>query len=332
MATPFFSVLLPAFNAKKHIGAAIRDILYQSFRDFELLVVDDGSTDGTSEIVAQIRDPRLRLIRLPDNQGLVSALNEGLKEARGQWIARQDADDRCRRDRLQKQARLIAGNPEAVFVYSQARLIDANGLWRGRLRPPVEDAGLRWDLCFRNPVPHTSAVFSVKIGRDQLGGYRNCKASEDYDLWSRLLRNGRAIGSSEVLVSYRNHAGSIMGREHAVQAERTNSALKEIMTRNLQEWLGASDEEVDLIVSAWLNPANVEWERYFAVTTRMAGEKIQPSQRLLAEQDFTLLNRAAAVSRETANQMLSALKKIAPSRYASLPQPRTCLTRFMKKI
>ena len=332
MTAPFFSVLLPAFNAQKHIRAAIRDILSQRFRDLELIVVDDGSTDGTSDMVARIRDPRLRLVRLPANRGLVAALNEGLKEARGQWIARQDADDRCRRDRLEKQACLIASNPQAVFIYSQARLIDANGFWRGRLRPSAEDAGLRWDLCFRNPVPHTSAVFSVKIGRDQLGGYRNCKACEDYDLWSRLLRQGQAIGSAEALVSYRNHSGSIMGREHAVQAERKNSALKEIMAGNLQEWLDASKEEADLVVSAWLDPAHADWERYFAVTTRMAGEKIQPSQRLLAEQDFTLLNRAAAVSRETANQMLSALKKIAPSRYTSLPQPRTCLTRFMKKI
>jgi glycosyltransferase involved in cell wall biosynthesis len=332
MSAPFFSVLLPAFNAQKHIRAAIRDILAQSFRDFELLIVDDGSTDGTSEIAAQFNDPRLHLIRLPTNRGLVAALNEGLNEARGQWIARQDADDRCRWDRLEKQACLISRNPEAIFIYSQARLIDANGFWRGRLRPPAEDAGLRWDFCFRNPVPHTSAVFSLKIGRDQLGGYRNCKACEDYDLWSRLLRNGMAIGSSEALVSYRNHAGSIMGREHAAQAERKNSVLRQIMTGNLQEWLDASQEEADLVVTAWLDPVHSEWEKYFDVTTRMAGERIHPSPRLLAEQDFTLLNRAAAVSRESANQMLSALQKISPSRYASLPQPRTFLTRLIKHI
>lgn len=332
MPNPFFSVLLPAFNAKAHIGSAIRDILTQTFRDFELLVVDDGSTDGTSECVAKFSDPRLRLISLPANQGLVAALNAGLQEARGKWIARQDADDRSRRDRLAKQARLISENPDTVLVYSQARLIDANGFWRGKLRPPAEDAELRWDLCFRNPVPHTSAVFSVKIGRDKLGGYRNCKACEDYDLWSRLLRNGKAIGSVEALVSYRNHAGSIMGREHAVQAERKNSALKEIMTGNLEEWLDASKEEADLVVSAWLDPAHAEWERYFAVTTRMAGERIQPSRRLLAEQDFTLMNRAADVSAEEAAEMLSALQKVAPPRFLSLPQPRTFLTRLLKKI
>jgi glycosyltransferase involved in cell wall biosynthesis len=331
MANPFFSVLLPAFNAKAHIGAAIRDTLAQTFRDFELLVVDDGSTDGTSECVAKFSDPRLRLIRLPSNQGLVAALNAGLHEARGKWIARQDADDRSRRDRLEKQARLISENPDTVLVYSQARLIDARGLWRGRLRPPLEDSGLRWDFCFRNPIPHTSAVFPLHLVREDLGGYRNCKACEDYDLWSRLLRHGKAVGSPETLVSYRNHAASIMGQEHAVQAERKNSALREIMAKNLREWLAASVEEVDLVALAWLDPKNALWENYFAVTNRWACGQLRPPRELLAEQDFTLLNRAASVSVGVALKMLAILKNF-PERYATLPEPRTFLYRIYKKI
>ena len=332
MPNPFFSVLLPAFNAKAHVGAAIRDILAQTFRDFELLVVDDGSTDGTSECVETFSDPRLRLIRLPANQGLVAALNAGLHEARGKWIARQDADDRSRRDRLAKQARLLSENPDAVLVYSQARLIDGHGLWRGRLRPPLEDAGLRWDFCFRNPIPHTSAVFPLHLVREDLGGYRNCKACEDYDLWSRLLRHGKAVGSAETLVSYRNHASSIMGQEHAVQAERENPALREIMSKNLQDWLDASKEEVDLVASAWLDPKHARWEDYFTATNRLACGPLRPHPALLAEQDFTLLNRVAAVSAAIALEMLSALKKTSPDRYASLPQPRTFITRLLKRI
>ena len=332
MPNPFFSVLLPAFNAKAHIGAAIRDILAQTFRDFELLVVDDGSTDGTSECVAKFSDPRLRLIRLRVNQGLVAALNAGLHEARGKWIARQDADDRSRRDRLEKQARLLSENPGTVLVYSQARLIDTHGLWRGKLRPPLEDAGLRWDFCFRNPIPHTSAVFPASLVREDLGGYRNCKACEDYDLWSRLLCHGKAVGSPETLVSYRNHAASIMGQEHAVQAERENPALREIMSKNLQDWLKASAAEDDLVASAWLDPQNASWEDYFAATNRLACGPLRPHQSLLAEQDFTLLNRAASVSADVALEMLAALKKTSLDRYAALPQPRTFITRLLKRI
>lgn len=332
MARPFFSVVLPVYNARGHIGNAVRDILQQTWRDFELLVVDDGSSDGTTEEVRKFNDSRLRILCLKQNQGLVEALNLGLAAASGHWVARQDADDRCRHDRLEKQAALIQKTPGVVLVYSHARLIDVHGFWRGRLRPSVDDAGLRWDLCFRNPLPHTSAVFPLELARDRLQGYRDCKACEDYDLWSRLLRNGKAIGTSEALVSYRNHAGSIMGREHAVQAERKNPALNEIMSENLKEWVDAADKEIDLILSAWLNPAHTEWDRYFAATTRLAGTRLQPSKSLLAEQDFTLLNRAAAVSTDLAKAMLSALNNVSPSRYASLPQPRTFLTRFMKKI
>jgi glycosyltransferase involved in cell wall biosynthesis len=187
---PDISVIIPAYNRAALIGETLRSLLNQTLLAKEIIIVDDGSTDGTSECVAKFSDPRLRLIRLPTNQGLVAALNAGLHEARGKWIARQDADDRSRRDRLSKQALLISENPDTVLVYSQARLIDAQGLWRGRLRPPLEDSGLRWDFCFRNPIPHTSAVFPLCLAREDLGGYRTCKACEDYDLWSRLLRHG----------------------------------------------------------------------------------------------------------------------------------------------
>ena len=121
--------------------------------------------------------------------------------------ARQDADDRSRRDRLAKQARLISENPDAVLAYSQARLIDAHGLWRGRLRPPLEDAGLRLDFCFRNPIPHTSAVFPLYLVRENLGGYRNCKACEDYDLC-------RASCAMEKLWDPRKHSFPIAIMHH----------------------------------------------------------------------------------------------------------------------
>jgi glycosyltransferase involved in cell wall biosynthesis len=330
MARPFFSVLLPAYNARDHIQNAVRDILRQTWTDFELLVVDDGSSDGTADLVREFQDSRLRLLRLEKNQGLVAALNHGLAEAAGRWIARQDADDRSRRDRLQKQAALIEKNPEAVLVYSHARLIDAHGYWRGRLRSPVDDAGLRWDLCFRNSVPHTSAVFPLELARDRLQGYCNFKACEDYDLWSRLLGHGKAVGSPEPLVSYRNHAQSIMGQEHSVGAERVNESLQGILRTNLREWLGASDEEVETIVRAWLDSAAVDWSGYFRMTDKLASGSLRPSSRLLAEQDFTLLNRAANVSKDCARRMLDALGKNSPQRFSSLPAIRTFLTRLLR--
>jgi len=264
---PFFSVLLPAFNAREHIGRALRDLLAQTFRDFEILVVDDGSNDGTGDVVKEFSDSRIRLITLPENLGLVRALNAGLAEARAPWIARQDADDRCCRVRLEQQRSLILKTPEAVLFYSRATLIDDRGFWRGTLRPPLSDAGLRWDLCFRNSVPHTSAVFPAKLVRDQMGGYGASVVSEDLDLWSRLLNRGEAAGHKKSLVSYRNHACSIMGRENAAAKKPGNEGVGKSSVRicangpERQSRRPAELLALGSILTMWIGPSTFLSER-----------------------------------------------------------------------
>lgn len=330
MNRPFFSVLLPAYNARAHIRRAVSDLAAQTFRDFEIVVVDDGSTDGTADIVNSFSDPRIRLLRLPENRGLVGALNAGLAEARGKWIARQDADDRCRPDRLGRQNELISRNPEAVLFYSWATLIDERGWWRGTLRPPPDDAGLRWDLCFRNPVPHTSAVFPADLVRNEMGGYSGDNVTADFDLWSRLMRKGCAVGDKECLVSYRNHGSSIMGRENSSAEKRSNTGLREILIRNLREWSGASDSEAERIASTWLAPAEAGWAGYFSLREKLAQSSSNPNPGLIAEEDYTLMHRALAVSVKCAATMLSAMRSVCPARHAALPQPRTIITRMMR--
>ncbi len=314
---------------RDHIGRALRDLLAQTFRDFEILVADDGSTDGTADVVKSFTDERLRLIKLPQNRGLVGALNAGLAEARGRWIARQDADDRSRSDRLERQHALIARSPEAVLIYSRARLIDQRGWWKGVLRPPLTDAGLRWDLCFRNAVPHTSAVFPAGLVRDRLGGYAGDNVTADFDLWSRLLRQGSAVGHGDCLVSYRNHARSIMGRENAGSERPSNDGLRRILTSNLQEWAGASAEEASRIAGIWLEPGEIGWPGYFTLTGNLAAKGLSPDPGLIAEEDYTLMHRALSVSPRCAGIMLLAMRKYAPRRYASLPRLRTLIIRLL---
>ena len=329
MPQPFFSVLLPVYNAAEHIAHALQDLCRQTFRDFEIIVVNDGSSDATGEVVRGFNDSRIRLITLPKNYGLVGALNAGLAEAQGQWIARQDADDRCCRNRLEVQRGLILKNPQAVFFYSQATLITQHGWWRGMMRPPLNDLGLRWDLCYRNSVPHTSAVFPTHLVRSELGGYAGDNVTADFDLWSRLLQRGEAVGARQCLVSYRNHSGSIMGRENADAAKRSNVGLAVIMQKNLQEWLGASEEESAVIVQAWLEPAKADWENYFFVREKLSLSLIAPISPLVAEEDYALMHRAAGVSRECVSLMLRAMQSVSPARYAALPQPRTLLARMV---
>ena len=332
MSTPFFSVLLPAYNAAEHIGNALGDLLKQSFRDIEIIVVDDGSSDGTADVVRRFNDRRIRLISLSTNQGLVGALNAGLSEAHGEWIARQDADDRCRRDRLDRQRNLIGKTPGAVLLYSRARLIDERGWWRGTMSPPLTDRELRWDLCFRNSVPHTSAVFPTALVRDELNGYAGDNVTADFDLWSRLLRNGVAVGDESSLVSYRNHAGSIMGKENAGTAKQSNAGVARILEENLQEWAGAGSEMAGRISAAWLDPSSVEWKEYFSFTEQLVTLRPTLSSALIAEEDYTLMHRAFGVSRECAVSMLKAMQSIAPKRYRALPQPRTLMIRMLNRF
>jgi len=330
LSCPFFSILLPAFNARAHIGRTLRDLLGQTFGDFEILVVDDGSSDGTDGIVRGYSDARIRLIRLDSNQGLVGALNAGLAEARGLWVARQDADDRCHPDRLARQRELTLQSPEAVLFYSWATLIDHRGWWRGTLRPPLRDGDLRWDLCFRNAIPHTSAVFPTKIVRDQLGGYSGDNVTADFDLWSRLLRVGSAVGEARCLVSYRNHPGSIMGRENAAVKKKSTEGLREILRGNLREWAQASDSEAARISEAWLLPDERGWNDYLSVRERLASRVGEPAGEVVAEEDYTLMHRALGVSPVCAASFLSCLRTVCPLRYAALPQLRTFLTRLAR--
>ncbi len=327
MSIPFFTILLPAYNAAKHIGNALNDLMTQSCVDYEIIVVDDGSSDGTGDLVKAIKDPRIRLITLPSNTGLVGALNAGLSEARGSWIARQDADDRCRQDRLEMQRDLILQNPSAVLFYSRATLIDQRGWLRGKMRPPLSDHDLRWDLCFHNSIPHTSAVFPTTLVRDKLKGYAGDNVTADFDLWSRLLRKGSAVGDGNCLVSYRNHSESIMGREHVAAAKRSDAGLATIIRNNLKEWTGASDREADLIVTAWIDPVNARWEEYFLIREKLVSCELNPTSSVVAEEDYTLMHRASCISKECVSAMLRSMKLAVPERYRSLPVLRTLLAR-----
>lgn len=325
MNRPFFSVLMPVYNAARYLPEVLRDLERQTWKDFEVVAVDDGSTDESVRILEAWGDKRLRLVRRDGNGGLVAALNDGLLASRGQWVARQDADDRCDRRRLEKQAGLIRQRPDGVLYYSRARLLDGRGWWRGSLRPPLTDANLRWDLGFRNSVPHTSAVFPLELVREDLGGYAGDNVTADFALWSRLLRRGRAEGLGEPLVGYRIHGHSIMGRANAMRAgagarERaTHEALAAILRENLREWAGAQEEEGNLLATAWLSPDAVEdWEEYFVVRERLARAHGVPEE-LIAEEDYTLWHRCRAISRETARHFRSALRKVCPERSRDWP-------------
>jgi glycosyltransferase involved in cell wall biosynthesis len=203
------SVLMPAYNAERYIALAVGSILNQTFREFELLVIDDGSTDGTSQVVRSFDDGRIRLIR-QENQGIAGALNTGLKAALSDLIVRFDADDVCYPERLERQYRFMEQNPGYILAGSMVDYTDMDGRYVFTHRPPaISDEAIRrlpYKVC---PFIHSSVIYR-KDPVLRLGGYNpHAHGFEDHLLWKALVRAGKIYNMPEVLMQVRFNPGSV---------------------------------------------------------------------------------------------------------------------------
>jgi glycosyltransferase involved in cell wall biosynthesis len=217
--TPAVSVIMPVRNGAEWLGEAVASIRAQDFGDFELLIVDDGSDDGTAAMLSGFaaEDRRIRLIRQAP-QGIVAALNNGIAAARAPYLARLDADDRARRDRLGKQFAFMEAHPEIVLVGTSAEVIDAAGNVVVRLTPPADHASLTRALSRTNPFVHSSVMMRTVLVR-RLGGYRAAfRAAEDYDLWLRMAEAGGVANLAEYLTQYRRHDANLSRRDAVWQS------------------------------------------------------------------------------------------------------------------
>jgi glycosyltransferase involved in cell wall biosynthesis len=183
-------------------------MLVQTFRNFELVIVDDGSTDATPTVVGALADERARIVR-QEPLGLVQALNRGLAESRGEIVARMDADDVSLPRRLERQVEILLEDSRVGLVGCGIETIDAAGETTGSQHLPANDAALRRRLLLRNPFTHGSMAIR-RVALDAAGGYRgDYGANEDYDLWRRIARDWRLDASTEVLYRYREHADAV---------------------------------------------------------------------------------------------------------------------------
>lgn len=195
------SVILPLYNAEKYILSSIESVLNQTRVNFELIVVDDGSTDNSSKIVKSISDPRIRYYR-KENGGIISALNFGLSMAVGTIIARMDADDIMESHRLFKQAKYLINNGLDI-VGSFIKLINEDGSVIGSKSFPVKHYDIISALPFFNPICHPSTMMRTSVLSD-VGGYQvGTDGAEDFDLWCKLSQKYRFGNIPEYLLKYR---------------------------------------------------------------------------------------------------------------------------------
>lgn len=212
---PAITVLMSCYNSARWLDEAIASVLGQSFADFEFIIVNDGSTDESPAIIRRNadRDPRIVVID-KENSGLADSLNVGIRQARGDWIARIDADDLCEPTRLERQIARARQEAGCVYVGTGMTEIDENGALLARYGYPETHAELVGNMAtLRKFPPHSSAFFRTATAR-ALGGYRTrLKRSQDWDLWLRLCEHGSFSAVDEALVRIRKHAEQISHEE-----------------------------------------------------------------------------------------------------------------------
>jgi glycosyltransferase involved in cell wall biosynthesis len=228
MNPPLISVLMPVYNAERYVAKAVESILQQSCRDFEFLIINDGSTDRSLRILQRYsrQDARIRLISQP-NSGYVAALNRLLSLATGDLIARMDADDIALPDRFAQQVEFLRQHPEVVCVGGAQDWIDAAG--RVLLHHPEAETDAEIQqlaLSGQTPINHPAAMIR-RWAVLQVGGYDPalCPA-EDLDLWLKLGEVGKLANLSATVLQYRQHDQSVSERLQIQQTEQRRRACQ----------------------------------------------------------------------------------------------------------
>jgi len=236
--SPQISVVVGAYNAQRYVEQMLRGILDQTFTDFELLVVDDGSTDRTLKILRgyEKQDSRMRVIAKP-HSGIVDAANLGLQEAQCELIARADADDIALPDRFEKQIRYMHQHPECHALGAQMLLVDPQGSPLMETRLPLEHDGIEKEMLagsgWAMPQP---VVMLRRTPALACGGYRKqYEWAEDLDLFLRMAENGRLANLPDVLVKYRIHMASTNHTKYAHQIAIKRSLVAEAFRRRGKE-------------------------------------------------------------------------------------------------
>jgi glycosyltransferase involved in cell wall biosynthesis len=225
---------MPCRNAAGYIGRAIESILGQTYPLFELLIVDNASTDGTVDVVTgmQHRDPRILLLRNPRDIGIAGSLNRGLTNARGRFIARMDADDIAEPTRLERQLAYMRAHPECIVCGSHVTLIDEEDRVIGSRRFPERDEQIKRIMLREIPFCHPATFLRAEpVLTHGIRYDESIETVEDRDFWLRLAPHGAYANLDEYLLRYRVSRGAMKHRE----ARRTLVNIMRLQVRHMTD-------------------------------------------------------------------------------------------------
>lgn len=243
---------MPVFNGQRYVDEAIASVVGQGFDDFEFVIVDDGSTDETPAILAEwaARDPRIVVHRSPRNEGIPAALNRGLAVARGEYVGRQDADDLCLPGRLARQVAVLDEQPDVELVSAGFELIEADGRRRHVMRRYESPEVVEYLLHFSNFIGGHGQVMFRRASVAALGNYSvEYPYSQDYELWSKLIRRGRCVVLPMIGMRHRLHAQRVSVLWTQRQQLHSIAISRENVERLLQRKL--TEREVAAVAAVW---------------------------------------------------------------------------------
>jgi glycosyltransferase involved in cell wall biosynthesis len=216
---PRVTVLMPIYNAAPHLLEAVNSVLAGRFGDLELLAINDGSTDGSEEILRSIADPRLRIVRNPENVGVAATLNRGLDLAEGDFIARMDSDDICMPDRLARQVAFMEANPEIGVCGTWARTFGVPP--EIKIRPPLSSSEIHVRLFAFNAFCHPTVILRRSLFmQNELRYATDARHCEDLELWMRAVELFRVANLPLVGLRYRVHPNQVT-KSFSVQQQET---------------------------------------------------------------------------------------------------------------
>ena len=229
---PLISVILPSYNVKAYLAQSIESILQQSFTDFELILIDNASTDGSDQILKSFTDPRIRLYINESNIGYTRSLNRGLSLARGRYIARMDADDISQKTRFEKQVKFLESNPDYGIIGCSYHVINAEGKIVGTRHMPENDLEIRWKNLLCSPFCHPAVMIRKSIlDQHQFTFDVEKEPAEDYHLWNKIISHSQGFNLAETLVHYRIHGKN----ESTLRAEEQQRQIESISLTHIQQ-------------------------------------------------------------------------------------------------
>lgn len=244
---------MPCFNTEKYVGEALNSILAQTFKDFEFIIIDDGSTDNSAKIIESFHDEKIKFIKNTENLGIVAARNTGLDLAQGKYIAVMDADDVSHPDRLEKQVKYMDENPDCVICGSWIHFFpDAERKGKGRHKSEISFLDLIHGWCLNHPT--------IMFRNSDIRYDPSFPVSEDFDLYSRMIHFGKIHNIQEELLDYRWHGDNISTVKSKLMAEKTK-----IVQQRMLGFITDDEQIQSLLLYAEQNPIRIRKLSLFGI-------------------------------------------------------------------